>query len=392
MALLARYRVSLQGVDVTPAITGLTVEENKGELAARATTTIALHPGQDVGLVNLAATGAKVELFADGERVYPPMRVVRWRFADAGAQRQLVVTAYDMLVNLTKSSEDLFFPRGLGAVDRIERVATLFGIPLGARGIDNVPLKERWHRNQKAADVIMETLQTARMRSGKNGLDYYVQGSPVAGDGTVMDVLTPGTNTRSASFDPGNATGIDDSWDIEELVTVVTVYGSAYDPLSAVVSRLPDDLPPTQTILTDHERQHPGQFGRLQSILYARDVGQADQGDALLIAAQTAAERGEPRRVQTVRTLDLPWVHKGQAHRFAVGTINSDDVGDSGRRATGRFVCTSVSRDWSTGEMTLAVDTSGFLGRYVALDPEVIAPGGAPGVSRDPTAGEVNPP
>lgn len=359
--IVSGYRVTASGVEITDQIEALSWEENTQEIAARVMFSVGLDPYRQTSLHELVQLGSPIELFAQardgsGLRQFRSVfvgRVHEWVFED-DARRSVTVTAYDNLINMVRSKDDVRFRTHTKAQAAIRVMVGKYGIPIDEARFEvpDLSLGQVYFRGQSVASMLLNILGQVRFFSGASGVDAVVGVYFVRSFDGKLQIIRPGGN-EELTFDALNASGIQDRHDLNDTVTRVRLIGMEQEVQGYSIetpARIID-----QRDATDKDGVSlVEKFGLLQEILYEDDFS-GSRAWAESAIRQVISQRGSPRRIMRIRAPDYAFVRKGDAHIFRLGTLN------------GRHIVTGVQHNWQTGEMTMEIDTSGFLGRSVPL-------------------------
>lgn len=299
----------------------LTWEEQKEELAVRLRAEL---QNQRVGgrwLHQLLPLGGRVVLYADWgagwrELFRGMIFATDYRTDPLG---HFAITAYDMLYQLQRSKDDRYYKSGTTAAAIIKDIAQAWQIPIGTVEGPNVALGKQVLRSMSVAEMIRETLEQARKRGGGR---YIVR----AREGR-MDVIRPGQNAPVYRFGADVITSVENSQNIENLVTRVKIVGS-------------EDKEDRRPVIATLDGRT--EFGVLQELVYK---SKSEKGnEAMEEARQILEERGKPERVRRVEAPDLPFLRRGDKVYISAGTLN------------GYYLIASITHNATNRTMTMEVE------------------------------------
>lgn len=331
-----------QRLHLMELVEDLKVEDDEDELAVRITVTLRNERWQDGRYVHqLLPLGARVHVWQDygndqWRREFEGI-VFRWR--ESPLQRGYVqVVAYDPLIYLRKSEDELVYEPGKTGAEIIRDLATRWKIPVHRIDGPNVALPQFVVRGS-IASAVWDVLQTSRLLGGgRFVLRWRYNGLECVKAESNETVYVFSTDT--------NAEDVMDEWSIEELVTRVIVVGTStlddiipgftdpstptnirdrqtrdlsnIDNLAQFIQTMADNNPSRErlAVVTGDTR-----FGVLQQVLVTsktEDLDQARKEAELLLK-----ERGKPLRRPTVRcAADLMFLRRGDRVKVVGGTLN----------------------------------------------------------------------
>lgn len=313
-----------QRIHLGNALRGLSWEEPEGELSVRLEAEIQNQQTPQGWLHQLLPLAGRVQLLADWGQGWQEV----FRGTIFGHQYRtdplghLTITAYDALIYLMKSKDDRFYVAGTTARAIITDIATAWGVPLGTVEGPDTALAKQVFRARHLGDIINDVLGQVRRRGGGRWV--------VRSRADAIDVIRPGQNTPVYRFRADeNVDYVEDSQDIEDLVTRVRVVG-AEDGAGRM---------PTVAVLDGR-----AEFGVLQELVYSQ---QYETDAAAKGAAQEILdERGKPRHRIRLQVPDLPFLRRGDRVSVAAGTV------------IGQYLVAGVQHDADAKTMLLGLEVA----------------------------------
>lgn len=307
-------------LDLTHAVSELTLEHQAGELAQRLSWKMVNckfgsgYLSDQVKLCTLAM------LYADwGAGLKEIFRGPVWDWdAVSTTTKEFSGDAYDNLIYLQKSKDNLYFSAGMGTDKVLRSICAKWNVPLvysyGAASHGALTYKA-----QAISDAIVGTLDDAKK---KLGYGYVVRSS-----GGIMYVLRKGTNTDIPAFGNLNVTSSEHKITLDNLVTKVLVVQSNGDNKQDTVAA---------TVIGST------QYGVLQ------DVITVDSSSGTTAKAQGQAvldEYGKPTEdIELDSAVDVPFLHKGDRISVGAGTL------------AGSFWVTGVTHNCIEGSMQATLE------------------------------------
>lgn len=311
-----------QRLHLAEAQRGLQWEELPGELAVRLQAEFKNIYTPYGWLHKLLPLAGRLMLYADQGR--GPVEIWRGTTFDVNVRSDGIgsvqITAYDMLVYLTKSKDNRYYKAGTKGRTILKDIAKAWGIPLGTVQGPDVTLPKQPFRGATVGEMIFDVLD----QSKKRGAGKFI----VRANAGKMEVLKHGQNSIIYHF--GSADNVqvaEDRQSIEDLVTRVKIIGSeGKGGRSPVIATINGST----------------QFGILQEIV-TKD--KSDSPAAAKKAAQEIlAERGKPKKTRRVIAPDVPTMRRGDKVHIVAGTLN------------GYYIVAGVQHDADNRTMTMEVD------------------------------------
>lgn len=341
MPRLNAYNLVLGGVDLTPALLSLTWGGTVAELPDKCTATAGAHPRRDVGLGDAFVNGAPGRVRANGADLFHgPAFAVEAVEGPGAAAYQL--EAYDPLIYLTKSEDDLYATGGTSNA-LLEKIERKWAVPIVASDMPSIYLPTKSFVGETAGSVLQYLMELCALFSGE---PYYLRWE----GGVAIRRLAPGGPV--ADLRPHNAQLVRARSDIEGLVSAVKVVGSfptdSPDAPPLTGGADPDQpVTPVEVPPVIRGPSYVSQYGKIQKVLKSSDF--PDEATANRVADDVLRVYGQPRIVATWVAYDQPHVRKGD-------TVSAD-VG----AARGAFVVTGIEHDAASQLMTITSDSQSLL-------------------------------
>ncbi|MCI8843887.1 MAG: hypothetical protein HFF08_07245 [Oscillospiraceae bacterium] len=283
--------------DLTPALLGLSWEEQEGELAQRARVTLLNFKLGASYLMQLVKINCILRLWsnwgAGRKKVFEGI-IWDWDY-DSAQNKELSVLAYDPMIRL-KSKDILYFSAGMSTPAILESVCGGWGVPLDYQWDKQITHTKKIFNGEAVSDIIISLLNEVRQQTGERYVIYYKDGK--------LTVSGLGKNKEVYRLDSRNTISTSDKLSIDNLVTRVKILGKADDDgRSNVEATVDGNL----------------KFGVLQEVI-RRDVDK-DLGSARADAQTILKERGKPAEEIRVNAPDLPFMRKGDLVEISAGNL-----------------------------------------------------------------------
>ena len=281
------------------ATTGISWEEQEGQLAVKATLTVAAEATvQKESVLSFMKLNRRIAVFADWGSGYQKVFegiIWEWDYTH-GAQKDLKVIAYDPMVKLQQSKEHYYFSAGMDTKAIISTICKDAGVPLNYKWPYTIKHEKKVFRQNTLSDMILELLEEVRKQKNKKYVTLYRDGK--------LEINSYGTNKDMFKFNGFNTVSTQDKLTMDKLVTKVKILGKADDEgRSSVEGVINGDL----------------SFGTLQEIVIRdsdKELGAAKQ------EAQTILnDYGKPEETLMATAPDIPFIRKGDAVEFEAGNI-----------------------------------------------------------------------
>lgn len=263
-------------------------EENEKELATRLNLTLRDVPFQDGRLSDKLALCTVVYLYADwGEEMQEIFQGKVWEWSHSRIDDDpIVLTCYDLLFYLQKSTSSKYYAKGKKTKAIIEDILKSWKVPLGEYTGPNVAHKKILYKNKTISAMIFDTLDKAKKLDGGKGILRAAYGK--------AEVITYGGNDTVYGFNAEvNIYSASDKFSMTELVTRVIITGK-------------DDKkgrPKVKATLNGKT-----EYGILQAV---QSKGTGSLKAAKKEAKNLLKEKGKPKRTITIEAPDFPLIRKG---------------------------------------------------------------------------------
>lgn len=308
---------------LSAALISLQWEENKNELAQRATLELANIEIGDSQLITLAKLNCGVLIYAEWSGVRSLIlegAIWEWQYTNS-TQKTITVTVYDNLVRLQKSKDFKYYSAGQTTVGILGDICSSWGVPLNYQWGASITHEKKVFNGDRISDMIITLLDEVRSRTGKRYIASLKGGK--------LTISGYGANSTVYRFDGLNTISVSDKLSINDLVTQVKVLGKQDDDGRAAVEALV---------------KGDTRFGVLQEIV--RTDNTKDTAAATAEAKTILQERGSPERTTTVNVPDLPFLRKGDKVEVKTESLN------------GFFFVTAVTHNATQKKMTLTLTDS----------------------------------
>jgi len=252
--------------------------------------------------------------------------VYKWK--TNASDHTINLLAFDDLYPILQSEEHYYFKENETAKSCIETIAKDKGIKL--RPIAGLDTKlEKKIATGGLHDTIKERVEAHNKKSPKK---YIVR---AAIGNYNMEVVERGGNKTIYEITDWSIAESSHEVSIEDLVTVVKVYGKSEN----------DKRPPVKAT---HKRNT--ELGEIVRVIEADDK----KDESAKEAKEILDEHSKPKNKLLIdRTVDIPWVRKGDKIRVATGTAGSYK---NGKQVAVSYIIKSVSRDIDSRTMRLELE------------------------------------
>ena len=232
---------------------------------------------------------------------------------------EIVLTCYDMLYYLQKSSDSKYYEKGKSTSGICSDILSTWGVPMGTFSAPSITHEKVLYKNKTISAMLTETIEEADKKSSVKGVIRAKEGK--------CEFVKQGSNDNIWAFTADtNLVSSKDKYSMTDLVTRVIVVGK-------------DDSkgrPKVEATLNGKT-----EYGILQQI---KTRGSASLADAKKEAQETLDDKGTPERTITLQSPDVPWIRKGD--RIHVTTD----------RMKGYFYVKSVSHNATAMQMQMEVE------------------------------------
>ena len=298
-------------------------EDNKSELAVRLNLTLRDIEFEKSRLSKQLKLCTVVYLYAKWEGQTKKKELFRgtiweWEHSDTDGD-DIVVTCYDLLYYLQKSSSSMYWAKGKSTEKICTDILNEWNVPFGGYSGPSYTHEKTLYKSKTISAMLLDTLDTARKKTGTKGIIRAEKG--------VCYIVKQGLNDDIWSFDASkNLTSISDKFSMTELVTRVVIYGKDDD----------EGRPKVEATIDGDTS-----YGILQSV---KSIGSTELSDAKTEAQELIDEKGKPKRTITLNSPDLPFLRKGDMIH-----VNAD-------RLKGYFYVLGVSHNATAATMQMEVE------------------------------------
>lgn len=286
-------------LNLTGVVSSMSWEEQPEELAMRATFTIINTKYQNEYLSSIIKLCTGISIYANqGNGWQQVFNGLVWDWSYSSPPRTISITAYDRLIYLKNSKDNLYFPAGTSTVDVIQSICKDWSIPL------NYEWESITHTNLKfprmrLSDIIVHTLKEAQIKLGnKYVFNYNFSDESVT-------IKKQGCNKEIYVFQNDlNTISTDNRLTLDKLVTEVWVTGREDNG-----GRIPIEAKSYGNI----------SFGTLREII----VNDEDStlGDAQAQSDYVIKDRGKPTEDISIHTIDIPILRRGDRVKVEAGNL-----------------------------------------------------------------------
>jgi len=302
------------------ALLSLQWEEQKNELAQRATLTVANFNIGGTYLIHLAKINCKINIFAKweggGKQVFSGT-IWEWQYLSS-TQKELTLIAYDLLIRLQQSKDFKYYSAGMSTQALINDICGEWGVPVSYQWGQSITHEKKVFSGDAVSDMIIHLLEEVKQRTGQRYIAYFKDGQ--------LQIVGYGTNTPIYKYGMNNTISTIDKLTINDLVTRVKIIGKADDK-----GRSPVDT----TVDGDT------QYGVLQEIV--RRDSNKDIAAAIAEANAIIAKRGKPEEIIQINAPDVPVTRKGDKIEAKAGNL------------IGMFYVEGASHNGTARQMTLTL-------------------------------------
>ena len=288
--------------DVTPAVTNLTLQDSDGEIAQRATITLANVQVNGSYLSGIFDVRNRVFIYADdGSRKEEVFRGFVWsRPYKSKREKELTLTCYDNLIYFQESEEYQYFSAGYSTKSICGTLCIKWGVSLDYR-FDSITHPKLPLRGNLADIFLSDLLDEVKK---KNGSKYVMRSEK----DTVV-ITYEGANEiiyQLRSGKDGNTIETGSEKTMQGMVTKVVIIGKEDDNERAAVE--------------DTVNGDTSTYGTLQKILNVSSG--TTLADARKEAAELIKEKGTPKQTFSITAVNIPWIRKGDKVEVSAGDLS----------------------------------------------------------------------
>ena len=241
------------------------------------------------------------------------------------------LTAYDMLHRMMQSEAYFYFQKDVNAKTRLETVGKDTGMKMSIKSNKlGVALPEADYNSSLAATIEDILDETNKLNDSK-----HIARS--LGDDVGIEIITVGENDVVYEITDWSIAESSHEIDIEDLVTVVKVYGNKEG----------EGKPPLKS--THKQNTEYGEVVKIISTSSER------QSDADKEAKEILKEKAKPKEKANITTADIPWLRKGDKINIATGTFGSYK---DGQQVSKSAIVHSIDRNIGDRTMNIIVEVS----------------------------------
>lgn len=289
--------------------TDLLVSHPKNMLAEKVDISLINTKVEKTQLRSIIAVKDKIYVYANtGSGSSEVFRGIVWErtLSEDSDSDEIKLSCYDRLIYLHKSRDNFFAKSGKKTKALIESIAKKWGFKISFKYSSITHGKLTFH-NENVADIIISILEEVKK---KTGISYIIRMEKdtividAVGSNTKAYQLTSKTNTISTNF---NET-------MEDMVTKVLI-------VKAETTKKGKSEEETGKYLTVASvTKNTDKYGTLQQII---TLGKDDSlADAKKEANQTLKDNAVPKKEIDVKSVDIPWVKKGDQIYISAGSLS----------------------------------------------------------------------
>lgn len=298
-------------------------EENEKEIATRANLTLRDIPYEGGRLSSVLSLCSLLYIYydtGDGTGSKEAFRGTVWVWEHSQIHDdQIILTCYDMLYYLQKSTDSKYYAKGKKTKAICQDILKSWGVKMGTFNGPSITHPKVLYKNKTISAMLTETVEAAGKESSTKGI--------IRASGGKCDIVKKGANAEVWSFTAdSNMVQSKDRYSMTDLVTRVVIVGK-------------DDKkgrPKVEATLNGKT-----EYGILQQV---KSRGSAKLAEAKKEAKELLREKGTPERTFTVQAPDAPWIRKGDVVHIA--TDNVDDY----------FYVKSISHNATAMQMQMEVE------------------------------------
>jgi hypothetical protein len=281
------------------ALIRLQWEEQRNELAQRATISLANFRFGNTYLISLAKINCLILIYAkwNGNPRQLCFEGTIWEWAYVSAtNKELTLTAYDHLIRLQQSRDFKYYSAGMTTEGLIGDICDEWGIPYSYEWSQSIIHEKKVFSGERISDIIISLLEEIKQKTGESYIAYFREG--------LLKIVDYGTNDTIYTFDGENTMSTHDKLTINDLVTRVKVIGKQDDEGRAPVDAIVDGNL---------------EYGVLQEII--RRDGSKTLAATMDEANAVIKTRGKPEEITSVNVPDVPLMRKGDLIELNAGNL-----------------------------------------------------------------------
>lgn len=300
--------------NITPAVTELEMNDVEKQLSQTVTIKAANVNVKGKTLNSLVKVRQRVFVYAnDGAKKDEVFRGWIWsRFLQATTDaEELTIKCYDNLIYLQESEDSLYFASGKKTQDVMKTICNNWGIKLNYT-YSSITHSKLVLRGALADLFMTDILDLVHDKTGKR----YV----ITSEKDVMYIKEQGKNAKIYNIKAGNnASGTRSEQSMDGMITKVVILGKADD----------NDKKPVMATVTGDTKT----YGTLQKLQDKKE--DTSLSDAKTEAQNTVKWKGVPSWEYEVKSIDIPWIRKGD-----LVNVNASGI-------HGQFIVSGIDRSIS---------------------------------------------
>jgi hypothetical protein len=285
-------------VNITGSIEDISLEDNDGEISQHADITVANVEYGTGNLSDIIKPGCALYCYADwGTGYTETFRGVVWDWNDrpTSTNKNFEFTAYDNLIYLDKSQDNLYFTAGTKTEAIISSIAKKWNIPFSYKYSSITHAKQ-----VMSATALNDAIKTVLDDTQSKVSDNYV----VTSRKGVMTIMAQGSNTTICQFNSQNCTAVQNKLSMDDLITKIVI-GGTEDSVGRT---------PVEAIFEGRT-----EFGVLQSISNRDDSNTLSAAEAA--AKKALQQNGNLSEDRAIDTIDVPFIRKGDKIQVDSGSL-----------------------------------------------------------------------
>ena len=292
--------------DLTKVLIRIDIKEPQKQLAQIATIYLYNTLVDGRWLSTICDVRHRLFIFADdGEKKDEVFRGVVWTkgYQSSGFEREIALRCYDNTIYLQESEVSEYFSEGQSSQSVLSALLWKWGVQLDYR-YESITHEKLALRGAIADIMTDDILEKVKEQTGKK---YLIRSTK-----DTMTIMGYGENAEVYTIDSAvNATQTKSEATMEGMVTQVVILGK--DPDN-------EDREPIEATVSGDT----GEYGTLQQIINREE--EKSLADAQKEAQKIIDEKGKPKRTYDVRSVNIPWIRKGDKVHVAAGDIDYKDL------------------------------------------------------------------
>ena len=289
-------------LEITPVVLSLDISHREEQLAVCVTLRLANTQYEGKWVTSILKVRQRVFLYAnDGERHEEVFRGWLWStsYASSPRDRELTVKCYYDLIYWQESEVSEYFAKGKSTQAVVTSLFRTWGVPM-RWGYVSTTHDKLALRGTLADIVTSDVLDEAKKQTGKKYAIVMEQDTAV--------IRTAGDNEAYYRFEEAGS-ALETKWEVtmDGMVTQVLILGQAKD----------DKRTPVVATITGDTAT----YGTLQKLQDRGDEKKTTLAKAKEEARHTIDEKGKPKVEYTLKSVDVPWIRKGDRVYVHVGGI-----------------------------------------------------------------------